>query len=258
MRQAFAVGFFLLSIPYLEERNTQKESIIALIKYGCLIYLATLFHTSAYFLYLVPFFKLCVTSMKRMTIVTFVVVIASIILSQISSLNMILYSLVQSSEVMEESSRYYLTSGDYEGTKKGIALIISYIPICFVYICLYLNRNLRDSRYRVIQMLLLAYIVMATLNLSIPIFYRFNDYFVFAYIILIPMAIYNGDIFNKVLTKSIGVLKLLLFAIYILYPVNHLIAVHPSFGFPGYRIYYPYYSVFNPQVDPVRSKTINF
>lgn len=258
MRQAFAVGFFLLSIPYLEEQESKKKTVIAMLKYFVLVYLATLFHASAFVLYLVPLLRFCVTTTKRLAITITTVIIVSFIISQLEGLNMMLYSLIKASDVLEQSSNYYLTGGDYVFNKSGFGLILAYIPIALVYICLYLNRNNKNARYKVLKMLLLAYIIMATLNLSIPIFYRFNDYFVFAYIIFMPMAIYEGNLFNRSLLAHSSILKVVLFMMFILYPVNHLVAVHPSFGFPGYRIYYPYYSVFNPQKDPERNRIINF
>ena len=258
MRQAFAVGFFLLSIPYLEEQDSKRKTVIALLKYSVLVYFATLFHVSAFFLYLVPLLKFCVATTKRMTTTITTVIVVSIIISQFSGLNMLLYSLIKTSDMLEQNSNYYLTGGDYVSNKSGFGLILAYVPIALVYICLYLNRNKKDTKYKVLQMLLLAYIIMATLNLSIPIFYRFNDYFVFAYIIFMPMAIYEGNLFNRPLIAHSPFLKVALFLMFILYPVNHLISIHPSWGIPGYRIYYPYHSVFNPQIDPDRNRIINF
>lgn len=255
MRQSFAVGFFLLSVPYLEEKDTKKEAIIALIKYYGLVYLATMFHTSAFILYLLPLSRFFVASTKRMNFTIFIVIILSIVLSQFSGLHMLLYSLVATSDVLEQNSSYYLTGGDYVGSKQGL---LSYIPILLVYICLYLTRVNQDKRCTVLRMLLIAYIIMATLNLSIPIFYRFNQYFVFSYIIFIPMAIYEGYLYGKSRIQRSLFYKMALFIMFILYPVNHLINVHPSWGVAGYRIYYPYYSVFNPKVDPERNRIINF
>lgn len=254
MRQSFAVGLFLLAIPNLEDKETKKETILALIKYLVLVYMSTLFHMSAFILFLVPLLKFCVVSAKRISITIIAVIIASIVISLIPNLNIMLFTLIGSADDIAKNAEYYLTGGDYVGTKAGIGLVFAFIPISFIYLCLYLNRNNQDSRYKVMKMLLLAYIVMATLNLSIPIFYRFNDYFVFSYIILIPLAIYEGEFKIHFLRSSIT--KLLLFFLFILYPVNHLVAVHPSFGFPGYRIYYPYHSVLDPQIDPERKKII--
>ena len=170
---------------------------------------------------------------------------------------MLLFSLVRFSDTLVDNSTYYLTGGDYVGSKSGLSLILAYIPIAFVYICMYLNRKNQSERCKVLKMLLLAYIIRATLNLSIPIFYRFNIYFAFAYIVLMPMAIYEGYLFNKAIVRSF-VLKLSLFIMFILYPVHHLVSVHPSWGIPGYRIYYPYHSVFDPQIDPDRNRVIEF
>lgn len=258
MRQSFAVGFFLLAVPYLEERRTKRGTVIALLKYYCLISFATLFHASAFILYLVPLLKFCVATNRRMAITIVIVIIASLVLSYVSGLNALLYSLVKSSDVLEQNTAYYLTGGDYVGSKRGFALIMAFIPIAFVYICLYLTRNSQSSKSKVMRLLLLAYIIMATLNLSIPIFYRFNIYFGFAYIITIPMAIYDGSLFNTSLITRSSLLKVLLFVMFILYPVSHLISVHPSWGIPGYRIYYPYHSVFSPQVDFERSRIIDY
>jgi len=256
MRQSFAVGFFLLAIPYLEDKESKKKTILALVKYFVLIYLSTMFHMSAFVLFMVPLLKICVVSTKRISITIIAVIIASIIILLIPNLNIILFTLIGSADDIAKNAEYYLTGGDYLGTKAGLGLVFEFIPILFIYLCLYLNRNNQDSRYKVMKMLLLAYIVMATLNLSIPIFYRFNDYFVFSYIILIPLAIYEGEFKNYFLRSPIT--KLLLFFLFILYPVNHLVAVHPSFGFPGYRIYYPYHSVLDPQIDPERMKIIDY
>lgn len=256
MRQSFAVGFFLLAIPYLEDKESKKKTILALVKYFVLIYLSTMFHMSAFVLFMVPLLKICVVSTKRISITIIAVIIASIIILLIPNLNIILFTLIGSADDIAKHAEYYLTGGDYLGTKAGLGLVFEFIPILFIYLCLYLNRNNQDSRYKVMKMLLLAYIVMATLNLSIPIFYRFNDYFVFSYIILIPLAIYEGEFKNYFLRSPIT--KLLLFFLFILYPVNHLVAVHPSFGFPGYRIYYPYHSVLDPQIDPERMKIIDY
>lgn len=257
MRQSFAVGFFLLSVGYLEDRESKKKLLVALLKYFGLVYCATFFHASAFVLLGIPLLRYCVASTKKMTITILIVLIFSILVSQVSGLNMILYSLIQSSDVLEQNSRYYLTGDDYVGGKKDLGLLMSFVPIAFIYICLYLNRNIVDKRYKVLKLLLLAYIIMSTLNLSVPIFYRFNDYFVFAYIILIPIAIYEGNLFVKSLITRSPLLRILIFLMFIIVPVNHLVAVHPAFGFPGYRIYYPYYSVFNPQVDRDRMKLIN-
>lgn len=257
MRQAFAVGFFLLSVPYLEQQSTKKETAMALLKYFCIIYCATLFHASAFILYLLPLLKVCVATNKRMAITIVSVIVASFILSHISGLNMLLFSLVGFSDTLVDSSTYYLTGGDYVGSKSGFSLIFAYIPIAFVYICMYLNRKNQSERCKVLKMLLLAYIIMATLNLSIPIFYRFNIYFAFAYIVMMPIAIYEGYLFNKAIVRSF-VLKLSLFIMFILYPVHHLVSVHPSWDIPGYRIYYPYHSVFDPQIDPDRNRVIEF
>lgn len=258
IRQSFSVGFFLLSIPYLEEKKAKKDTLMALLKYYCLVYCATLFHASAFILYLVPLLKWSVVTTKRMTLTVTVVFIASIMILQLSDINMLLYSFIASFSTIEQNGRYYLTSDVYVGNKSGLSLVLSFVPIVFVYVCLYLNRHNQDARYKVLRMLLLAYIIMATLNLSIPIFYRFNDYFVFSYIVAIPMAIYEGFWFRYSSKTRISVSKLVLFMMFILYPVNHLVAVHPSFGFPGYRIYYPYYSVFNPQIDSERARIINY
>lgn len=258
MRQSFAVGFFLLSVQYLERQETKKDALAALLKYYVFCILATLFHTSGYILFIIPLLKYCVATRTRMSITIASVVMASIALSQISDLNSIIYTLFGSSDLVESNARWYLTSDDYTSNKSGISLLMAFIPIALIYLCLYLNRKQDDSKYHVLRMLLLMYIIMATLNLSIPIFYRFNDYFVFAYIVLIPMAIYEGTLAHSYLKGRNSILQLILFLMFILYPVNHLVAVHPSFGFPGYRIYYPYYSVFNPQIDPERNRIIDF
>lgn len=256
MRQSFAVGFFLLAIPYLEDKKSSKDTIVALIKYFAFVYMSTMFHTSAFILFFVPLLKYCVVSAKRISITIVTVIVASVVVSQISNLNLLLFNLIESSDNIARYAEYYLTVGDYVGTKAGFGLVFAFIPISFIYLCLYLTRHINDSRYKVMKMLLLAYIVMATLNISVPIFYRFNDYFGFSYIILIPLAIYEGGVNISILQTSLA--KFLLFLLFILYPVNHLVAVHPAFGFPGYRIYYPYYSVLDPQIDPERMKVIQY
>ena len=256
MRQSFAVGFFLLSIPYLEEQETKKNSIIALAKYFGLVYLASLFHASAFVLYCVPLLRYLITSPKKI-IFSFIVVFAlSIIVSQTPNFNLLIYSLISSDDI-ERNARFYLTTDNYEG-KYGVSMFMAFIPVAIAFISLYLNRYKDSSKDQVLHMLLFAYILMATLNIFIPIFYRFNEYFVFAYIVLIPLSIYEGEWGKNVSIVRSSLAKVCLFFMFILYPVNHLIAVHPAFGFPGYQIYYPYYSVFNPQMDPDRQKIINY
>lgn len=259
MRQSFAVGFFLLAVPYLEEKGTRKKNIIALFKYLFLSFAATLFHVSAFVLFFVPILKICVSTTKRTAITITFVIIGSFIISRIPNIRVLLYSLLQSSSTFEENARYYLTGNTYEINRSGLALIKAFVPVSFIYICLYLNRIKRDSKHIVLQMLLLAYIIMATFNLFIPIFYRFNDYFVFSYIVLIPMAIYEGVLPNQSFPAPARSLlyKAVLFFMFVLYPVHQLVFIHPAFGFPGYRIYYPYHSVFDPQIDPKRDQIIN-
>lgn len=256
MRQSFAVGFFLLAIPYLEDKKSSKDTVVALIKYFVFVYMSTMFHTSAFILFLVPLLKFCVVSAKRISITIVIVIIASVVVSQMPNINILLFNLIDFSDDIAKNAEYYLTVGDYVGTKAGFGLVFAFIPISFIYLCLYLTRHNNDSRYKVMKMLLLAYIVMATLNISVPIFYRFNDYFMFSYIILMPSAIYEGGLTNPFLRSSLA--KILLFFLYILAPVNHLVAVHPAFGFPGYRIYYPYHSVLDPQIDSERMKVIQY
>lgn len=258
MRQSFAVGFFLLSVPYLEAQGSKKGTFVALTKYYILVYLASLFHASAFVLFLLPLLKLFVFTSKNLAITIALVILGSFVLSQTSELRMILYSYIQTNDEIEQNARHYLTSDAYDISRNGLALIRAFVPIMFIYLCLYLNRKKHDKRSEVLRILLLAYLIMATLNLFIPIFYRLNDFFVFSYIVLIPIAIFDGDLFKNPMRLQSPILKMAIFFVFILTPVNHLVAVHPSFGFPGYRIYYPYHSVFDPQIDPDRNRIINY
>lgn len=258
MRQSFAVSVFLLAVPYLENRSTKRERLISLAKYYGLVYIASLFHSSAFILIIVPLLNYLVTTPKRLSVSLFVFFVCAVIISQTPGFSLMLYSYIASSEDVAINATYYLTSGDYVGSKIGFSLILAFIPTLLAVLCLFLNRYKETPQDKVLKMLLYLYILMGIFNIAIPIFYRFNHYFVFAYIILMPMAIYEGVLMNETKVLRSPIIKFALFGMFILYPINHLVAVHPAFGFPGYRIYYPYYSVFDPQIDQERNRIINF
>ena len=92
-----------------------------------------------------------------------------------------------------------------------------------------------------------------TLNTGIPFFYRFNNYILLVYLLMLTNSIY-AIISHCYFVKFRGVLLLFLICIFIYLPINSYFTPTSFRGVPEYRKYYPYYTIFTKEKDLLRER----
>ena len=98
--------------------------------------------------------------------------------------------------------------------------------------------------------MLLVYMLFVVLNRAIPVvFTRFMQYFDIFYCCLLPSAVIP---LCRRFTKD-NIAPVVIIALFALLPISTLLSENKKTGRPLMVQYYPYYSVFNPQIDPQRS-----
>jgi hypothetical protein len=112
--------------------------------------------------------------------------------------------------------------------------------------------NLSNERARKLDhSLYVLFVLFYVLNFCVPIvFFRFLFYLQPFFICLLPNAVVKfADSLRNIKTVAVAVM-IMFFSIE---PIIDLSTVSSKTGVPLIVQYYPYYSVFNPQIDPVRS-----
>lgn len=246
LRESFAIAFFLLSYPYLEQHKWGK--------YYILCFLALMFHLSAIVLFLLPLVMLFPINYKTIIFSLFAVAIMIGVSIRIglSEIMLRMTLLMDPESAIYENSMRYLDNDKYSDSFSPIILlfvIVNLLPLLY-----YTNkrRQIKDNKYFVLMIQIsLLYFTLDTLNRIVPIFYRFNQYFMIIYFALLSMFIF--DYSKRFKKESIRWLYVVILFIY-LFPAKSYFVVNKQYGYPEIVQYYPYHSVFSKEVDPVRKK----
>lgn len=246
LRQMVSVAIFLLGYDYL----TNKKWVA----YYLTVVVAYLFHSSALICFLFPLVTLIKINVKT----TILIGAAALVLSvyfYMSDINALLRGFFfkyggEMSADIQEAVNTYLTDDSVSGLNLNGLISILFSTI-FYSLILYMsietysdNGKMIDTQFYVIFLLFFA------LNITIPIvFFRFLFYVQFFYIVVCPTGVLNIlRLFN--LKTPIITFLVLSFVIYA--PIRQLLAENKASGIPLIYQYYPYYSVFNPEIDPLR------
>lgn len=245
LRESFAIGFFLLSIPHILNRNW--------IKYYIYIFCAFMFHSGAALLFICPlFFYINLNSVKKVVGIAAVVFILSLIVAS-SDLTNTYLNLVQStgSAGLIEQSEFYLLKDRYTLTgvsnisKSLLFFMIEILPLYYV------AKKGREEDKRLIPLAFL-YIIVSLISNFVPIMYRYKDYTYLLFFLV--LSLFLVDFSKKHLLKQSVLFVFLLFSLYF-YSVRSYFAVNEFYDEPAWVQYYPYHSVIDKGTSPVRERT---
>ena len=245
LRESFAIGFFLLSIPHLLNRNW--------IKYYIYIFFAFMFHSGAALLFFCPLvFYIDFSSTRKVIVIAAVFFVLSLLAARSDLTNMYM-SLVYStgSAGLIEQSEFYLLEDRYALTgvtnifKSLLFFLIEILPLYYVV------KKGSEGNKRIIP-LAFMYIIVSLISNFVPIMYRYKDY---TYLLFfLTLSTFLVDFSNKHLLKR-GVLPVvLLFSLYF-YSVRSYFAVNEYYEEPAWIQYYPYHSVIDKGKSPARERT---
>lgn len=250
LRQTVAIAFFLIGYKYLVERKW--------VKYYIFIFLAFMFHSTAAICVVFPLFYLIKINYKTIGIILLSTIGLIFLmlrlggaewLSELFLKNADLAGLFTDRERIVEA--YF---GDnamkYEGLNVFglIQLFLFATPILLTIVGAY--KRVITIPTIALQLLIL-YLVLYLLDFVIPVvFMRFVMYIeILYYCALSDFAI---DFPKKRMSPRIVFTSVLL-CLALFRPVHTLFAINPTSNLEFYKQFYPYYSVFNPHIDPVRS-----
>lgn len=262
LREAIAVGFFLLSWPYFKTNQWLKYYLIIL---PCL-----LFHVSSVILFILPLISLPLirsffTFGKRTIFFCIIILLAGFVLR--FYLFEIIRSIAFTDSLMEISDRYASNSLGGKRTL-NVAGILSYVIRYVLYPCIamyFLNKKYKYNQENNLSLkktesLSLISIYISIFSATILILARFNNYFIFFSILLMSDWIFN---IVPIGIKKIRFQFITWFIIfsplffgwmysYYLRPINQAGYLRT------YMIYYPYSNVFDAEKDANREKVFNY
>ncbi|WP_162628230.1 EpsG family protein [Arcticibacterium luteifluviistationis] len=235
MRESVAISIFLvLGIKYIKNKQW--------VKYVLIVFLCVAFHTSAIFLLLIPILKSAVRALHKSNFLVFntILFFISLILAPI----FIKYLLsLPFGNIIAHKLEFY---SEYEFSLLGnISAYIVYVLFPLV-----LSFFVSSKGYNNKEMLI-VYSMVGTLVALFSIFFRLLNYLTPFLILALAEVIYRVLI-NKDNAYRFG--KAVLFILFILIFFNYKLFIPAEKGYPirWYAHWFPYYSVFNQQIDPDR------
>lgn len=245
IRQAIAIGFFLLAYDKLIEKKWAK--------YNLLVLAAMFFHRSAIICLLIPLFYFIRINKKTYWVVGILLIASVFLFLTIDTQNLIYGVLMSNPEMFldEDLQRFDVYFGGEMGGSRLSIIGLVYIAIQVLMLVIVLIISVKVPKIdRLTITVFVFYIILFILNAAIPVFFsRVLQYFDVFYICLLPIAIQRISVhFTK--KKILCPALVILFAFF---PMANLLSINQRTEIPMIAQYYPYYSIFNPQIDPVRN-----
>lgn len=249
LRQSLAIGFFLLGIPYYQEKKWAK--------YYLCIFAAFLFHDSALLCFLFPLVRYI--KMNRIVVVlSFITILLMIYYKEV--LLSFIISIIPSS--FENKAFVYVNQIDEQGPVSLFLNLVLSIIIPLIYI--YRQKMKGDET---IQKGAICYGFLYTINLFFPIFYRFGYYFIFFFYLLYIEMLYKlaRNLVckkNKVRISSnlkgvgYGAYTLFFLLLFLSFKSRMYFVEYADTGMPTWVQYYPYSSILLKDTDPTRERFI--
>lgn len=247
LRQSIAVGFFLNAIPYLGRRKWKPYYLLCLI--------GLVFHESILVALVLPFFRNL--KINKRLLVIFSAAVALIIVFSTAFAGKIVALAAALSQISPKIG--YYAAGIQVGLSFSFitnVLLNVAIPVFFIHLFVKQGRN------RWIYLLVLAYLLIYTMGLYIPILYRINQYFLLIfYAFYIEIFAYVGRWIRRVRFGSIrvkpGYAFILLCLCFLLFKARMYQLPYGDTGYPSYAQYYPYASIVFQKTDPLREALLS-
>lgn len=198
IRQSIAISFLILALPYLFQKKV--------LKYSCLIIIASCFHTTALvcFLFILPCISL---RFSKLSLYSAVSLSLAFLIVPFVMLNA-LYSVLQPGSLAQQKLSYYLESEAYRPQfSAGVGTVFDFILI--IIITLTVVKIKKISQYREIKNLnfvlpgVVLYISFSIIiGKMMPVMTRIGWYGIPFLIILLNANISNSVFFDKLLTSA--------------------------------------------------------
>ena len=241
MRESFAVGFFLLSLEAYRKNSW--------LKYYTLAILAFSFHLSAVFLFVLPLVKLL--PVGRNAVMIYLILLCLLFFFFLPSLHEALKDIPLEGALGEKSTAY-LDNQNYQ-VEWGVAFLIKSFVILSISYWVAIIKGHDSHNQKYLLQLGIVYFLFEALNVGVPFFYRFNNYILLIYLLLLSKSIYT-IIDNRFLSRYRGFSLILLLCAFIYLPLNTYFVATDYRNVPVYRKYYPYYTIFSKEKDQLRER----
>lgn len=236
LRESLAICVFIISLKYYSKNKWFYYYIFA--------FVAFLFHYSAIILFVIPLFKN--VEIKYGYILIFFIAGAF--------LNKMLLNYLDSLSGNTIVSYYIETYKTYNYTFYGL-ISIALFYIIYPKLLLIINDNFLKINYKFFKLFNL-YMILGAASALFFIFFRFLNYFTpILFLLLADMlhALYIKGIFIRKMRVAIIAFLLIAFI-----HCNKYFADTSKYaaGSRWYSHWYPYYSIFNKKIDPIREKFV--
>lgn len=231
MRESLAISFFLLGYRYLINKSYIKYYIYALLAFMC--------HASAIFILILPFFYSSIRLFWKIIIGTCFV---------------IGYSFLIPNYILDLVNHYISSYSDYNSSIFGkLSILIFQIIIPYFFI-----RKAKHITSSSIIKGIYVYIGCGFASLFFYILYRFNNYTVIFYILLISDLLNHS--LRKYLDRDTAIFKNIIYSLIFCagFVPAYFTDISETIGQPArwYVCWYPYYSVFQKEINPEREQYI--
>lgn len=261
LREACAVAFFLLGWEYFYKHKW--------IKYYVLCGIALLFHMSAAVTLILPLFTLKIfkkifSVSKLGVIIAFSLFFLGIYITSrfFDVIRLIGMATIDSYADSYENSSFAEARGfNIVGSTVFIMRTLAYPLICGWLIAKgkVSNSKTTNPKYKAaLMIMLMSYIYISAVSASMVILSRFTNYLVMFMIIVISDALFHKIQWNRSryrLSFTVWCIAIIPFCII---PIKGLFEPSGRAMTPPIHRYYPYYSVFNPQLDRERENIIKY
>jgi hypothetical protein len=242
LRESIPISIMLLSFKLIYERRWTKYFLCS--------FVASLFHESGFFMFLIPLILRIKIRWEAYLIV--IILIAWISLGLYSLILKYIPNVTELLEINQNKLGYFESDfwiNNLQTKNTFIVLICRYIILPFIIFFSffkYLDRIVLNSIF--------LYILLAILTLYLPIIYRFRDY-MFLFVIL---GFVNGLDIKYILNNTIGskLFASFCFVVFIFIALFRLYYNPKSSGNQKLYFYYPYTSVFNEQFPEQRKQNL--
>lgn len=273
LRESLAVCIFLLAWPSFRDGKW--------IVYYLLIFLATFFHTSAFFLLVLPLF--CLPGIKEIFKVgrrTFLILpVIFLIGFFIQRYFEQIFLAMAVNDRMSGLAMEYAGNRQYMGVLSAFGMLSSFVkdagyPLLaafFVYAGVMKKKtkngpqeveksivrsNVANERYEIIVM---TSVYFVTLSLSVFILLRYVNYFgIFSLALIADWAFTRLRIKRKTYRLKFAYWLVILLPFFFIQLQGYTTGVNKSGTLRTYMAYYPYYTVLDPQTDHNREKLFHY
>ena len=230
MRESLAISFFLIAYPYMMKEKYMKYYIFS--------FLALMCHSSAILVFILPLFQ----SLRQKRRFMYILLLFIAVLIFIANDSLIMNSLTSYADHYVD--RQFSLYGQLYTMVMGIIL-----PSIFLYAY---RKRVSDF----VRLAMYAYIGCSILNLFFFIAFRFNNYLMPFYILLLADFLRDSRVnkYSGISLKKPVAMIVFLFSLMIPYFVDVSKAVGHKARW--YCCWYPYYSIFDKHEDPDRETFI--